>query len=114
MANRYNEGLSDIALTPYVMPDCTPVWAQYTIRVGAQKRAAIIDLLKAKGVPTAVYYPKPLHRQTAYKRYPVAGNGLPVSERMSHEVLALPMHPYLDAATQDYIIAETRAAIAAA
>ena len=48
-------------------------------------------------MPTAVYYAKPLHRQTAYRDYPVAGNGLPVSDRLADEVLSLPMHPYLDA-----------------
>ena len=45
-----------------------------------------------------------MHQQTAYKHYPVAGNGLPVSERAALEVLSLPMHPYLDEATQDVII----------
>ena len=69
--------------------------------------------LKAKGVPTTVYYPKPLHQQTAYKHFPVAGNGLPISERVAQEVVALPMHPYLDEATQDYIIAAVREALAA-
>ncbi|MFM9974909.1 MAG: DegT/DnrJ/EryC1/StrS family aminotransferase [Beijerinckiaceae bacterium] len=108
VANRYNAALSDVAVTPYVMPECTSVWAQYTIRVAAEKRQEVMDALKLKGVPTAVYYPKPLHQQTAYKRFPVAGNGLPVSERLSQEVMALPMHPYLDEATQDYIITAVR------
>jgi len=57
------------------------------------------------GVPTAVYYVKPLHRQTAYRDCPVAGNGLPVSERLSDEVLSLPMHPNLEKPVQDRIIA---------
>ena len=61
----------------------------------------------------AVYYPKPLHQQTAYNHYPVAGNGLPISERVAQEVVALPMHPYLDEATQDYIIAQVLEALAA-
>jgi len=61
--------------------------------------------LKAAGVPTAVYYPLPLHQQTAYGSYPTAsGTVLPVSEQLSRGVLSLPMHPYLDALTQDYII----------
>jgi dTDP-4-amino-4,6-dideoxygalactose transaminase len=111
VANRYNAALQDIAITPYVMPDCLSVWAQYTIRVPAEKRQAIMDFLKDRGVPTAVYYPKPLHQQTAYKRYPVVGNGLPVSERLSFEVMALPMHPYMDEGTQDYIIQQVREAL---
>lgn len=112
VAGRYAAGLGDVAVVPRVMDGCVSTWAQYTIRVPAERRAGFIEALKLKGVPTACYYPKPLHQQTAYKRFPVAGNGLPVSERVCHEVVALPMHPYLDAATQDYIIAEARAALA--
>ncbi len=54
----------------------------------------------------------PLHRQTAYRRYPTAGNGLPVSDRVAAEVVALPMHPYLDEAVQDRIVAAARASLA--
>ena len=68
--------------------------------------------LKALGIPTSVYYPKPLNQQTAYKRFPVSGNGLPVSERAANEVLSLPMHPYLDKETQDYIIEGVRSVLA--
>jgi dTDP-4-amino-4,6-dideoxygalactose transaminase len=112
VAGKYNEALKDVAVVPHVMADCVSVWAQYTIRVKADKRQAIMDDLKAKGVPTAVYYPRPLHQQTAYKKFPVAGNGLPVSERLAHEVMALPMHPYMDDAIQDYIIKAVRETIA--
>ena len=112
IAARYHEGLKDVAVTPHVMEACISTWAQYVIRVNADKRSHVIDALKANGVPTAIYYPKPLHQQTAYRRFPVAGNGLPVSDRVCHEVLALPMHAYLDNETQDYIIACTRAALA--
>ncbi len=112
IAARYQEGLKAVAVTPHVMEGCVSTWAQYVIRVNADKRAHVIEALKAKGVPTAIYYPKPLHQQTAYRRFPVAGNGLPVSDRVCHEVLALPMHAYLDADTQDYIIACTKAALA--
>jgi dTDP-4-amino-4,6-dideoxygalactose transaminase len=62
-------------------------------------------------VPTAVYYAKPLHSQSAYRDYPVAGNGLPVSDRLASEVLSLPMHPYMDDGTQDRIVAALRAAL---
>ena len=108
VAERYTHGLKDVAITPFVMAGCVSVWAQYTIRVSAEKRAGFMATMKAKGVPTNVYYPKPLHQQTAYKRFPVAGNGLPLSERLCHEVVALPMHPYLDEATQGYIIDTAR------
>ncbi len=68
--------------------------------------------LKAQGVPTAIYYPKSMHQQTAYRDFPVADGGLPVSERLSGEVISLPMHAYLDEATQDRIIAAVRGAVA--
>jgi dTDP-4-amino-4,6-dideoxygalactose transaminase len=62
-------------------------------------------------VPTAVYYAKPLHQQTAYRHYPVAGNGLPVSERLAGEVLSLPMHPYLAEPVQPRITDALRRAL---
>ena len=68
-----------------------------------ENRAKFQADLKEKGVPTAVYYPIPLSRQKAYAHYPSAPT--PVSERLSQKVVSLPMHPYLDAATQDRIIA---------
>lgn len=111
VAQRYTEALKGLVTTPYVMPDCVSTFAQYTIRVDADRRDAFQAALKAKGVPTTVYYPKPLHQQTAYKHFPVAGNGLPISERAAQEVVALPMHPYLDEATQDYIIEAVREAL---
>jgi dTDP-4-amino-4,6-dideoxygalactose transaminase len=111
VADRYSAALADVAGIPFVMPDCRSTWAQYTIRVPAARRAAIMADLKAMGVPTAVYYPKPLNQQTAYRRFPVAGNGVPASERAAAEVLSLPMHPYLDGETQDYIIAAVRRVI---
>ncbi|KQU54777.1 aminotransferase DegT [Bosea sp. Leaf344] len=112
VAQRYTAALKDLVTTPYVMPDCVSTWAQYTIRVDADRRDAFQEALKAKGVPTTVYYPKPLHLQTAYRHFPVAGNGLPISERVAREVVSLPMHPYLDEETQDYIIAAVREALA--
>jgi dTDP-4-amino-4,6-dideoxygalactose transaminase len=90
----------------------TSVWAQYTLRVPGGHRDGLAAALKARGVPTAIYYPKPLHRQTAYRHFPVAEGGLPVSERLSAEVVSLPMHPYLDEATQARIIAAVGDAMA--
>jgi dTDP-4-amino-4,6-dideoxygalactose transaminase len=111
VAKRYNAALGDIAIVPHIMEGCTSVWAQYTIRVEASKRTPLADRLKEQGVPTAIYYPKPLHQQMAYKHYPVAGNGLPVSEKVAHEVISLPMHPYLDEAAQDMICEAVRRAL---
>jgi dTDP-4-amino-4,6-dideoxygalactose transaminase len=113
VAERYAAGLQDVAAVPTVREGSRSVWAQYVIRVPAERRARFMADLKAEGIPTAIYYPLPLHRQTAYRRYPVAGNGLPVSDRIAAEAVALPMHPYLDEAVQDRIVAAARASLAA-
>jgi dTDP-4-amino-4,6-dideoxygalactose transaminase len=110
VASRYNAGLKDVAIVPEVASGYGSVWAQYTIRV--EKRDTLAAVLQTRGVPTAIYYPKPLHRQEPYKRYPVAGNGLPVTDRLAAEVISLPMHPYLDEPTQDRVIAAVREALA--
>lgn len=112
VAQRYSAALAGLVATPEVLPGCECVWAQYTIRVPADSRSNVIAGLKAKGVPSAIYYPKSLHQQAAYARFPIAGNGLPASERASNEVLSLPMHPYLTVETQDYIISALRDALA--
>jgi dTDP-4-amino-4,6-dideoxygalactose transaminase len=111
IAARYGV-LADVAIIPHVLEDCVSTWAQYTIRVAASKRDAIAAALKSSGVPTAIYYPKPLHQQTAYKHYPVAENDLSVCERIAGEVLSLPMHPYLQPTDQDRVIDAVRDAIA--
>ena len=69
--------------------------------------------LKAEGVPTAIYYPKSMHQQTAYRHFPVADGGLPVSETLSSDVISLPMHPYLDEATQARVVKAVRGAVSA-
>jgi UDP-2-acetamido-2-deoxy-ribo-hexuluronate aminotransferase len=110
VAARYAEGLKDVAIVPEVASGYGSIWAQYTIRV--EKRDALAAVLSTRSVPTAIYYPKPLHRQEPYKRYPVSGNGLPVTEKLAAEVIALPMHPYLDEPTQARVIAAVREALA--
>ncbi len=62
-------------------------------------------------MPTAIYYPKPLHRQTAYRHYPVADGGLPISDRLAGEVVSLPMHAYLDEPTRARIVGVVRGAV---
>jgi dTDP-4-amino-4,6-dideoxygalactose transaminase len=112
-AERYAAGLGDVAIVPRVAKDRTSVWAQYTIRLPAGRRDALAATLKDQGIPTAIYYAKPLHRQAAYGGFPVADGGLPVSERLAEEVISLPMHAYLDAATQERILAAVVRALAA-
>jgi len=110
VADRYGQGLAGVAIVPKLAPDCTSVWAQYTIRLLPGRRDALAEALKAEGIPTAIYYPKPLHRQTAYRQFLVADGGLAVSDRLADEVISLPMHPYLESATQDRIISAVRKA----
>ncbi len=71
-----HDGLGNAVIVPRVQPNCTSVWAQYTIRLPNGGREAFADALKAQGIPTAIYYPKSLHQQTAYRDYPVASGGL--------------------------------------
>ena len=111
IARRYEQGLRDVAIVPRVPEGLTSVWALYSIRLPAGARDRVMAALAGQGIPTGVYYPKPLHRQVAYRHYPVAGNGLPVTDRLADEVLSLPMHAYLDEPTQDRIVAAVRAAL---
>jgi dTDP-4-amino-4,6-dideoxygalactose transaminase len=104
VAERYNNALGNVATVPRIVDGHTSVWAQYTIRVEPGRRAGLAASLKAEGIPTAIYYPKPLHRQDAYDRFPYAEGGMPASDRLSQEVISLPMHAYLDEPTQDRII----------
>jgi len=109
IAANYNAELAAVARVPELIDGTTSVWAQYTIAIPAARRDAFAASLRARGIPTAIYYPLPLHRQTAYRTYPVAGNGLPVSDRIAHEVISLPMHPYLTENDQDRIIEAVKA-----
>lgn len=103
-AARYNEGLrAHVAKVPDVPAGNVSNWAQYTVE--HPDRDALAAHLKDQGVPTAVYYPIPLHLQPAYEHFPRGAGGLPVTERLKDVVISLPMHSDLDAQTQDRIIA---------
>lgn len=112
VANRYFDALHNIVTAPRVADGNTSVWAQYTIRLPRGGRDDFAAALKVQGIPTAIYYPKSMHQQTAYKHYPVAEGGLPVSEKLSEDVISLPMHAYLDQASQDRVIKAVRDALA--
>ena len=112
VAQRYASGLTDVATVPRVGNDSTSVWAQYTVRLAPGQRDALAAALKAQGIPTAIYYAKPLQWQAAYRGFPVADGGAPVSERLAEAVISLPMHAYLEAPVQDRIIAAVRRALA--
>jgi dTDP-4-amino-4,6-dideoxygalactose transaminase len=112
VAERYAQGLGNVVTLQHVAAGCTSVWAQYTIRLPkGTDRDGFAAALKAQGVPTAIYYPKSMHQQTAYRDFPVAQGGLPVSERLSSDVISLPMHAYLDEPTQERVIKAVRGAL---
>jgi len=112
VADRYARGLGNIVTVPRLASGCSSVWAQYTIRLPkGVDRDGFAAALKEQGIPTAIYYPKSMHQQTAYRHFPVADGGLPVSELLSADVISLPMHAYLDEATQDRVIAAVRDAV---
>ena len=114
VAERYARGLGNVVTVPRLAEGCTSVWAQYTIRLPkGTNRDGFAAALKAQGIPSAIYYPKSMHQQTAYRDFPVADGGLPVSERLSDDVISLPMHAYLDEPTQARIIEAVRGAISA-
>jgi dTDP-4-amino-4,6-dideoxygalactose transaminase len=113
IARRYNALLEGTAFVPLLPEGLTSAWAQYTLRLPGFDRDDFQTELKVNAIPTAVYYPKPLHQQTAYKQFPLAGNGLPVSEQLAREVVSLPMHPYLSEEVQVRVATVVKAALAA-
>lgn len=112
VAARYAEKLAQYAIVPRVPEGYTSVWAQYTIRLAPGRRDGLAAALKAEGIPTAIYYAKPPHQHEAYKKFPVADGGLPVTDKLAGEVISLPMHAYLDEPTQDRIIDAVKRALA--
>lgn len=110
-ADAYNEALKDIIKIPYVMENTSSAWAQYTVKLPKNiDRNKLINDLKIEGIPTMVYYVKPLHMQIAYKHYPTAtaASALPVCEKLSERVLSLPMSGYLGNEDQSLVIKELK------
>ncbi|MEI5677659.1 MULTISPECIES: DegT/DnrJ/EryC1/StrS family aminotransferase [unclassified Mesorhizobium] len=102
VAQRYRDGLHNVVKVAHVPQGHRSAWAQYAIET--PHRDALKAHLQEKGIPSVIYYVKPLHQQVAYKDYPVAPAGLPVSEALPTRILCLPMHAYLSAEDQDRII----------
>jgi dTDP-4-amino-4,6-dideoxygalactose transaminase len=101
VASRYDEALRDVVTVPTVLNGLSSTWAQYTIRV--DRRDDVAAALGERGIPTAIHYPVPIHRQPAYSSFATESH-LGVSEVVSSTVLSLPMHPYLTSVVQDRII----------
>ena len=112
VAARYTEALAGAVEVPGVPEGVVSTWAQYTILLPeAGRREGFMTALKGHGVPSAAYYPKPMHVQTAYAHHPVEGGRLPVSEDVAARCVALPMHPYLEPDVQDRIVEAVRASV---
>ena len=115
VAGRYADYLGDLVETPGLAAGATSSWAQYTVKLPAgTNREAVMAHLKDHGVPSAIYYPVPMHRQPPYQRFPVSGCGLSVTEDLCERVLALPMHPYLEDAQQQQVATALASALATA
>lgn len=108
VADRYTQliGSCSMLRAPRVPKGYKSAWAQYSVlpRNGAE-RSVLQDELKRIGVPTAVYYPMPLHAQTAYAYLGYKTGDFPVSESISQQIFSLPMHPYLEPAEQETVLA---------
>lgn len=112
VADRYQSFLGDLVETPQLASGATSSWAQYCIKLPKTcERTALIKYLSDKGVPTAIYYPVPMHQQPPYKNFPKSQCGLSVTNDLCERVLALPMHPYIEEADQKYIATQIRKAL---
>jgi dTDP-4-amino-4,6-dideoxygalactose transaminase len=103
VAERYTRTLAGVVETPQIPDGCYSAWAQYSVQ--SDRREALQTALKEAGVPTAVYYPKPLHLQKAFGFLKGRPGDCPASEAASRHIFSLPMHPYLKDAEIDYIAA---------
>jgi dTDP-4-amino-4,6-dideoxygalactose transaminase len=109
VADRYEAGLKDVVKTPVRPAQSTSAWAQYTIQ--ANNRADAMAALQEQGIPTAIYYPNPLHMQAPYLAHLQPKSGMPITENIAKRVFSLPFHPYLAPDVQDRIIAAVRACV---
>jgi len=111
VADRYAQHLPGQIQPPALIPGAASAWAQYTIQ--SNSRDALCAALEQNAIASAIYYAAPLNRQTAYRDFPTAPGGTPVSDTLSKTVLSLPMHPYLGTADQDRVIAAIAASLGA-
>jgi len=101
LAESYHAVLSSLVTTPYIAPQAYSSWAQYVIILPEDAdRSDVQKKMAAANIPTAIYYPRPMHGQPPYRHYPVSEGGVAITEYLADHVLALPMHPYLDEQVQ--------------
>lgn len=106
VAARYTDAFRDITKVPHIPDGLLSAWAQYSLVT--EKRDSYITKLKERGIPTAVYYPRPLHLQTAFSHLSYRQGDFPVAEYISDRIFSLPMHPYLEPRDQEEIIQAIR------
>ena len=102
IARQYSQALNALVGVPFVAPECTSVWAQYSVL--SEHRELLLQKLQAAQIPAAIYYPVPLHLQGAFAHLGYKPGDFPVSENASRRIFSLPMHPYLDQADQERIV----------
>ena len=111
LADRYDAALAGLAEAPVRPTGSASAWAQYSILI--ERRDAVAARLREAGIPTAVYYPRPLHLQPAYRHFGAGVGACPVSERLCGRILSLPMHGYMSATAADRIATAVADAITA-
>lgn len=95
IAQFYHQHLKHLVHTPKVPTGYTHAYGLYTIRCEKAQRASLLELFKEEHIPYMIYYQTPLHAQVAYQQFPTVSGGLPITEKLSQEVISIPMHPYL-------------------
>jgi dTDP-4-amino-4,6-dideoxygalactose transaminase len=101
VATRYNQMLAGTVNVPKVLNENISAWAQYSLQ--HPRRGDVIKKLRENGIPTAIYYPIPLHLQEAFADLGYRKNDFPIAEKMAKEIFSLPMHPYLEKQEQEKI-----------
>jgi UDP-2-acetamido-2-deoxy-ribo-hexuluronate aminotransferase len=102
VSSYYSDGLKDVATIPVVKDFNISAWAQYSLL--HPNRSEVMNKLKQQGIPTAIYYPLPLHLQEAFLHLGYKKGDFPISEKAADEIFSVPMHPYLKKEDQDKII----------
>ncbi|WP_037374113.1 DegT/DnrJ/EryC1/StrS family aminotransferase [Salinimicrobium xinjiangense] len=109
VAEGYTSLIQGAVKVPKVAAENSSVWAQYSVRV--QNRAEVVTKLKAAGIPTAIHYPRPLHLQECFKYFEYQDGDFPLAEKISEEILSLPMNPYLSEEEIQFISNQLKTAI---
>lgn len=105
VAERYMQLLAGLVKTPHIKEHFYSSWAQYSILLKSEKeRNGLQTYLKENGIPSMIYYPKPMSRQGAFQGIDCRKIALPVTEDLCKRVLALPLHPYMEQEEQDRVV----------